>query len=169
MSVLYFWKLPEGNLAGARHIVEALRRKAVELGWEPVGELLHLSDETVLHDDRLPKRHLLIAAGESVLTPSEVLFFTACAPGDEPQAFGLAAYPLFIESEAEVTPSHLGAWSWVGVARTQNVRAVQALMNIAVAQGVEATMSFGGTAMTATRNEKGEVRWDQRPAISEDF
>ncbi len=168
MSVLYFWKLAAGNLAEARRIVEELRAKAVELGW-PVGELLHLTDEAVLNDGRLPKRHLLIAAGESVLTPSEVVFFTASAPGDEPQPFGLASYPLFIESEAEVTPSHLGAWSWVGVVRTQDVRAVQALMTVAAGLGVEATMSFAGTVMTATRNEKGEVRWEQRPAIDEDF
>lgn len=169
MSVLYFWRLPEGDLSEALRIVEQLRCKAVELGWEPVGELLHLSDETVLHDDQLPKRHLLIAAGESVLTPSEVVFFTASAPGYEPQAFGLASYAAFIEGQAEVTPSHLGAWSWVGVVRTKNVRDIQALMTAAAALGVEATMSFAGVVMTATRNEKGEVKWDQRPAISEDF
>jgi hypothetical protein len=169
MTTLYFWKLAAGDLGDARRIVEELRRKAVELGWEPVGELLHLSDEAVLQDDRLPKRHLLIAAGESVLTPSEVVFFLATPPGDESQAFGLAEYPRFIEGQVEVTPTHLGSWSWVGVVRAQNVRDVQAMMNVAVALGVEATTSFAGMVMTAHRNEQGDVKWDQRPAIDEDF
>jgi hypothetical protein len=169
MTTLYFWKLIAGDLGDARRIVEQLRAKAVELGWEPVGELLHLTDEAVLHDDRLPKRHLLIAGGESILTPSEVVFFLAAPPGDEPQPIGLAAYPRFTEGQVETTPTHLGAWSWVGVVRTQNVRGVEALMNVAAALGVEATMTFAGTLLTATRNEKGEVQWEQRPAISEDF
>jgi hypothetical protein len=169
MSIIFFWKLLDGDLADARRIVEPLQRKAVELGWEPVSELLHFCDEAVVNDDRLPRRFLLIGAGESVLMPTEVIFFTACAPGDEPQAFGLASYPSFIEGQTEVTPTHLGSWSWCGVVRTQNVRAVQALMNVAATFGVDVTMSFAGVLMMATKNKKGEVRWEQRSAINENL
>ncbi len=169
MSVLYFWKLLAGDLTEAQHIVEQLRLRAVELGWEPVDEVLHLSDDAVLQDDRLPKRFLLIGTGETALTPNEVVFFMACAPGDESQAFGLAAYPRFVEGQAEVTPTHLGSWSWVGVVRSMDLRSISNLMHVAAELGIEVTMSCAGMQWTARKNDQGEVEWDQRCAIDENF
>lgn len=142
--MMFFWRLASSDLAEARRIVEQLRQKAVELGWLPASEVVHLNDEQCVNDVRLPTRHLIIGAGDSVLAPHEVVFFTASPPGDGPRLFGLAAYPTHIEGGSQAVTSHLGGWCWVGVIRSDDEEGVRSVLHTAAEHGVEVTASFGG-------------------------
>jgi len=161
MPLIFFWKLEVGDVAEVRRVVEQLRLKAVELGWLPVSEVIHLTDEQCVNDDRLPTKHLLIGAGDSVLAPHEVVFFTATPPGDEPRPFGLGQYPGHIEGSGQAVPSHLGGWCWVGVIRSDDEEGVKTFLHTAAQLGVEVTASFGGTVLSARRDETGQVRYEQ--------
>ena len=85
--MMFFFKLVDADIAEARRVVEGLRQKAIDLKWLPVGDVVHLTDPD---SDRLPGKFLLIAAGDTVLAPHEVVFFEAAPPGDEtaPVRFG---------------------------------------------------------------------------------
>jgi hypothetical protein len=91
--MMYFWKLVKGEIAEARRVVEQLRQKAIDLKWLPVGDVVHLTDDDCRDSERLPGKFLLMAAGDTVLAPHEIVFFEATPPGDEPRPFGLALTP----------------------------------------------------------------------------
>jgi len=133
MSLLYFWRLESGESIDVRRILEQLRQKAVELRWEPVSEVVKLEGNAILQDQRLRGRHLFINAGEVAVSPAEVMFFTACPPGNQPEQFGLACYTAEAEAEGQV-PS---GWTWVGVIRTDDLQPFRELMQFAEECGLE--------------------------------
>ncbi len=92
---------------------------------------------------------MLIAAGDTVLAPHEVVFFEATPPGDEPRPFGLAAYPSYMEGSSQVVPTQLAGWQWVGVIRSSDVQAIKGFIHTAAELGLEVTASFGGKVLTA--------------------
>ena len=160
--MMFFWKLAEGESADARRVVEGLRQKAIDLKWLPVGDVVHLTDDECSDDDRLPGKFLLIAAGDTVLAPHEVVFFEALLPGDEPRPFGLAAYPSHIEGNSQVVPTQLVGWQWIGVIRSSDQQAIKCFIHTAAELGLEVTASFAGIVLTARLDEIGQVRFEQR-------
>jgi len=135
LNLLYFWRLVSGGSIDVRRILAQLRQKAVELRWEPVSEIVHLEGNVIRQDQRLCGRHLFINAGEVAVSPAEVMFFTACPPGNQPEQFGLACYAAEAEAEAEgQVPS---GWTWVGLIRTNDLQPLRDLMQSAEACGLE--------------------------------
>lgn len=160
--MMFFWKLPEGEIGEARRVVEQLRQKAIDLEWLPVGDTVYLTDPD---SDRLPSQFLLIAADDTVLSPHEVVFFEATPPGDEARPFGLAAYAGYMEGNNEVLPTHLAGWHWIGVIRSGNRQAVKDFIHQAVELGLEVTVSVGGKVVTASKDQAGQVRYEEGPAF----
>ena len=104
----------------------------------------------------------MIAAGETVLAPHDVVFFEATPPGDEPRPFGLAAYPSHMEGSSQVVPTHLAGWQWIGVIRSSDQQGVEGFIHRAAELGLEVTASSGHKAFTARLDETGQVRFEER-------
>ena len=160
--MMFFLKWVGAESAEARRVVERLRQRAIDLKWLPVGGVVHLADQECAEADRLPGKFLLIAAGDTVLAPHEVFFFEATPTGDEPRPFGLAAYPGHMEGSSRVIPTHLEGWQWIGVIRSSDVQAVNEFVHAAAELGLEVTASVGGKVLTATLDEAGRGRHEER-------
>ncbi len=163
--MLFFWKLHKADISEVRRLVGLLRQKAIDLNWLPVGDVVHLTDQECSDGERLPGHFLLIAAGDTVLAPHKVVFFEATPPGDESRPFGLAAYAGYMESSSEVVPTHLPGWQWIGVIRSGELQAVQEFIHTAAGLGLEVTASFAGKVMTASQDETGKIKYEERPAF----
>jgi hypothetical protein len=160
--MMFFFKLVNAEIVEARRVVEALRQKAIDLKWHPVGDTVHLTDPD---SDRLPGEFLLIAAGDTILAPHDVVFFEASPPGDEPRPFGLAAYPGYMEGNRQVVPTHLAGWQWVGVIRSKDQQAIMWFIGTAAELGLEVTASVGAKVLTVSKDRTGQVRFEERPAF----
>ncbi len=160
--MMFFFRLVDADIAKARRVVEALRQKAIDLKWLPISGTVHLTDPD---SDRLPGRFLLIAAGDTVLAPHEVIFFEATPPEDEARPFGLAVYPGHMEGSSKVVATHLAGWQWIGVIRSDDQQAIMTFIKTAAELGVEVTASVGDKMLTAKQDETGEVRFDERRAF----
>jgi hypothetical protein len=165
ITMMFFWKLVSADIMEARRVVEKLRQQAIDLNWLPVGDVVHLSDQECADGDRLPGTFLMIAAGETVLSPHEVVFFEATPTGDELRPFGLAAYADYMESSSEVIPTNLAGWQWVGVIRSEARQTIRSFIDTAAALGLEVTASFGGKVLTVKQDETGQIRYEERPAF----
>jgi len=126
----------------AHFLVSALRRRALDLPFESVGEIIERSgsdcDFNQCSEDD-PHRWLLIQAGRCVklpcgdgchcvkVTPTELVAFeTFPGPGCEPANIGLCRYPATIEVNApECRDSkrrlrtNLAGWSWSSFCKTR--------------------------------------------------
>lgn len=161
--MMFFFKLVKADIAEARRVVEGLRQKAIDRKWLPVGGTVHLTDPD---SDRLPGKFLLIAAGDTILSPHEVVFFEATPPGDEARTFGLAAYAGYMESSNEVLPTHLAGWQWIGVIRSDDLPAMMRFIGTAAELGLEVTASVRDKVLTAKQDETGQVRFEEGPTFS---
>jgi hypothetical protein len=164
--MLFFWKLLKADISEVRLVVERLRQTAIDLNWMPVGDVVHLTDQECVDGDRLPGKFLLIAVGDTVLAPHEVVFFEATPPGDEARPLGLAAYPGHMEGSIEVVPTHLDGWRWIGVIRSDDQQAVKDFIEKAAGLGLEVTASLGGKVLTVRQDETGQIKYEVRPAFS---
>ncbi len=115
--------------------------------------------------DRLPGKFLLIAAGDTVLAPHEVIFFEATPPGDETHPFGLAVYPGHMEGSSQVVATHLAGWQWIGVIRSDDKQAIMTFIETAAELGVEVTASSGGKVLTAKKDNAGHVGFEEGRAF----
>jgi hypothetical protein len=163
--MMFFFRLVDADIAEARRVVEQLREKAIDLKWLPLAGIVHLTDQECGDADRLPGKFLLIAAGDTVLAPHEVVFFEATPPGDEPRPFGLVAYPSHMEGSSQVVPTHLAGWQWIGVIRSLDQQGVECFIHGAVKLGLEVTASSGGKVLTAKLGEEGQVEVEERPGF----
>lgn len=160
--MMFFWKLVNTDITEARRVVERLRQSAINLNWLPVSDIAHLTEQACGDGDRLPGKFLLIAAGDTVLAPHEVVFFEATPPGDEPRPFGLAAYPGYTEGSGQVVPTHLVGWQWIGVVRSSDRQGIEGLIHTAAGLGLEVTASFEGKVLMVKQDETGQVRFEER-------
>ena len=160
ISVLYSWRLPSGDGALARRIVQQLREQAVHIGLQSVSELVVVTGEEAKKDQRLPRRYVWTPDGsDRPLPPAEVVFFTAKLPGGERATFGLGKY----QGEED------GGWSWGGVARTYALRTFDEFCLAAAELGVEVTESFAGVVFIHKKDEAGKVQTEQREALGQEF
>lgn len=161
--MMFFWKLVGAEITGVRNVVERLRQKAIDLKWLPVGDVIHLTE--CGEGDRLPGKFLLIAAGDIVLAPHEIVFFEATPLGDEPRPFGLAAYARYMEGSSQAVPTHMDDWQWIGVIRSDDMQGVEGCIHRAAELGMEVTASFEDKVLTAKQDGTGQVRFEERPAF----
>jgi len=126
----------------ARFLVTALRRRALDLPFELVGEIIERAGETCDFnrcDANEPHRWLLIQAARHVRLPNDgrctfpvppkemVAFETLPGPGCEPAIFGLGRYPGVAYVQDPQCPGHarrlrtnLPGWSWSSFCKTQH-------------------------------------------------
>jgi len=115
----------------ARQLVKELRRKALDLPFKEVGEIVDFSGDEANHenvDKDHPQNWLLIQAIQHVLkgnchysvTPQRVIAFSTW-PGEgcEEANFGLAVYPKIIKAEGKSIRTGLGEWFWSSFCKTQ--------------------------------------------------
>jgi hypothetical protein len=153
ISVSYSWRLPSGDAALARRIVEQLRERAAQVGLQSVSELVVLGGEEAERDQRLPRQYVWSPdGGDRPLRPAEVVFFTATLPGGERASFGLGKYQ----------GTEDDGWSWGGVARTFDLRTFDNFSLAAAELGVEVQEVFAGVVFTHKRDATGEVQTVQR-------
>jgi len=127
----------------AKFLMTALRRRALDLPFEFVGEIIQLTGETCdFHrcDPNEPHRWLLIQAARHVsfprrdgrctlpVPPREIVDFeTLPGNGSEPANFGLCRFPGVVYLQDPQCPGHkrrlrtnLSGWSWSSFCKTQH-------------------------------------------------
>lgn len=120
----------------ARHLIGELRKKAFDLPFQEVGEIVEFSGEQANYDNvdqDDPNRWLLIQSGQYVkfgdrhfnVRPTRLIAFST-SPGDgcENANFGLAVYPATIEVEIDrwrpkTIRTGLAHWSWSSFCKTE--------------------------------------------------
>lgn len=119
----------------ARQLLEALRKKALDLPFKEVGEIIDFDGEAADHgriDKDDENRWLLIQAGQYVnlderhyhVPPQRLIAFSTWpGQGCEPANFRLGIYPKTIEIEErgrkKKVRTNLGDWSWSSFCKTQ--------------------------------------------------
>lgn len=132
----YSWLLREGDLAQVQQIIEAVRKRAKELGGD-VGELILLLDEDAQAVQ--PEAYQLV-------------MFVTTIPGSSEGRFGLAT-------------SDDGSWTWRGAVLTTNVKTISELSSTAIELGLEVSEVFAGMVITSMLNGAGVVETVQRQAF----
>jgi len=136
LTIHYTLQSDAATDADAREAILNLRRRACELPFAEVGEVLELNGreaceyEMVEHGD--PLRWLLVQASQPIrytrnrreywatVTPSNLVAFTI-NPGDgcEHANFGLCRYPKRITSSGHQISTNLNGWCWASFCKTQ--------------------------------------------------
>lgn len=129
----YSWRMPAGDLAQVRAVIEALHQRAVELGGE-VGDVIVLSGDEA--------QAVRLGARQAVL-------FTATVPGASVGKYGLAS-------------TGDSWWSWSGAVVISSARTVSQLHAAAASLGVEVTEGYAGTVFESKKNAHGLVEVEQR-------
>ena len=123
--------------AEARRLVEQLRKRALDLPFQEVGEIVELKGDACQfdrYDREHPHRWLLVQAGQYVerehthysVMPKHVVAFSAW-PGEgcEEANFGLCIYPGFLNvtdprtGRARRLRTELSGWNWRSFCKTQ--------------------------------------------------
>lgn len=136
LTIHYDLQADTRSAVKARRLVGELRKKALDLPFQEVGEIVEFSGEqadfnNVPADD--PNRWLLVQSGQYVVNgnrhfnvrPTQLIAFST-SPGDgcEDANFGLAVYPATIEVEIDpwkpkTIRTGLARWSWSSFCKTE--------------------------------------------------
>lgn len=131
LTIHYSFKPECRSPQAAREMVEQLRRKALDLPFLQVGEIVEVEGDSADFEqlDRdAPNLWLLIQSSRFVerdgqlfqVKPKHIIAFrTLPREGSEEANFGLAAYPPTIEADGKDVPTDLGDWSWSSFCKTQ--------------------------------------------------
>lgn len=135
-------------------LMENVRQKATDLGFNPVGGLTFLAGdgeivsspfgERFLHPDLIPVPPL----------PLCVCYFFTSLPDCAGIEIGLSAY----QSEGSKQP----VWRWSGVIRTANIRLFTTLLHHATEIGVHVSFAYAGLAVTYSLNAEGEFQCERK-------
>lgn len=130
LTIHYSFQSHADNPQQARHLIEQLRQRAVDLPFQEVGEVVEIGgDECGSEDVDDPQLGwLLIQAGQYLvrgekhlsIPPERVIAFSTW-PGEGCEAanFGLCRYPTAIEVEGQLINTDLSGWSWFSFCKTQ--------------------------------------------------
>jgi len=142
LTIHYSLRAKVPKLNQARFLLAALRRRALELPFEHVGEIIERSgaecDFNQCGEDD-PHRWLLIQAGQYVEFPGSegrpsfkvaprelVAFETMPGPGCEPANYGLCRFPAVVEvpdpeqpGSNRRIPTKLSGWRWSSFCKTE--------------------------------------------------
>ena len=137
LTVHYKLKSDTRSPAEARRLVEELRKRALDLPFQEVGEIVELKGEACSFDrcdQEHPHRWLLIQAGQFVerenvhytVMPKHVIAFSADpGQGCEQANFGLCLYPAVLNIKdprtglARRLRTELTGWCWSSFCKTQ--------------------------------------------------
>ena len=133
----YSWRLPTGDPAHVREIIERLRQHAVELGSESVSDLCVLTGDDAQAVQ--PKaRHAVM--------------FAATIPGSIEGRYGLAL-------------AGNSSWSWSGGVIISSARTVSEFHAAAAELGIDVVEGYAGMVFTSRKNAVGAVVTEQRQAF----
>ena len=136
LTIHYDLQADTRSAVKARHLIGELRKKALDLPFQDVGEIVEFSGEQANYDNvdqDDPNRWLLIQSGRYVkygdrhfsVRPTRLIAFST-SPGDgcEDAYFGLATYPATIEVEVDswkpkTIRTGLGRWSFASFCKTE--------------------------------------------------
>ncbi len=137
LTIHYTLKSDASDPAGARQLVEALRKRALDLPFAEVGEVVEMTGsrcDCQKYDGNNPLRWLIVQAGQHVehdstyyqVKPKHVVAFTTF-PGEgcEDANFGLALYPTAIllpkpgTGRQRMLKTGLRGWCWGSFCKTQ--------------------------------------------------
>ena len=116
----------------ARRLIGSLHRRALDLPFQRVGEILDLAGDACDYrqrDEDDPRRWLLIQASNAIeregvrleVSPIRLIAFTAI-PGEgcEPANFGLCCYPATVQdAQGHKRRTKITGWSWQAFCKTQ--------------------------------------------------
>lgn len=131
LTIHYSFKASGESPAAARELVAQLRRKALDLPFLDVGEIVEAEGDRAdfeLLDRNDATLWLLIQSCRFVerdeqlyrVKPRHVIAFrTLPRQGSEEANFGLANYPLTIQVDGQEIATELGGWSWSSFCKTQ--------------------------------------------------
>lgn len=146
----YLWRLPAAGIDAVTGIIEELRRFAVKMGAESVGDLIVLTD----HDAHM------VSTGAS-----HVIMFDAVLP-----TVRSATLPTVGIEQYGLASSDGMSWEWSGVVRLSGgFQEITKLMHAAAELGIETHQTFAGMVMSGKKNNEGEVVYDQRYALQNDL
>ena len=133
----YSLRSDASDATGARQLVEALRKRALDLPFAEVGEVVEITGsrcDCQKYDGNNPLRWLIVQAGQHIeregtyyrVKPKHVVAFTT-SPGNgcEDANFGLALYPSVILLPKQVGEHQrslrtgLKGWCWSSFCKTQ--------------------------------------------------
>lgn len=114
----------------ARQLVEKIRRHALDLPFQDVGEIVEVSGESADYsstDRDHPNRWLLVQAGRYIerggtlrINPSHIIAFSAWpGEGSEEANVGLAVYPKVVVVDGKRIKTGIADWSWSSFCKTQ--------------------------------------------------
>jgi hypothetical protein len=159
ISVAYFLCHPPADLDAIKSVVESLRLKAIDLGFHQVGELVFLANE----DDMLSSVYGL--RFRLPFLPTAACYFAGEVGDGDPAEFGLRLLPLTIELDGLVIPYGDHDWTSSGNVQTRDLNTFSKLMCHAAEIGIWATMSFGDTMITFSKDEAGKVKIEEEGEI----
>lgn len=137
VAFTYSWRLPAGDPAQVRDIIEQLRRHAIELGSESVSDVIVLTGDDAQAVQ--PKARLAVV-------------FRATIPGATEGRYGLAL-------------ARNSSWSWSGAVVISSAKTVSELHTAAADHGIEVAEVYAGMIFTSKKNASGVVVTEQRQAF----
>jgi hypothetical protein len=128
LTIHYTLEFSGGGPAAAREQVAELRRRALDLPFQEVGELIELDGDGCNFETADEHRWLLIQARKYISLGEEfvdvaprrlVAFRTDPGEGCESANFGLCLYPPTVETRDGEVLELGGGWSWSSFCKTQ--------------------------------------------------
>jgi hypothetical protein len=154
LTVNYAFAHPTTDAEVVEALVEALRTKATDLGFNPVGGLVFLAGDNEIIATPFGARFLDPDLTTVPPIPKAVCYFVTALPDCGGVEIGLAAFV----SE----PTKQLAWRWSGIIRTANVLLFTTLLHYAAEAGIEVSFAYAGLAVTYRRNSQGIVECERK-------
>lgn len=157
ITIAYTLHYFSAEAAAVKKMIEALRIKAIDLGFQGVSGLTFLQGSAEIISHEYGERFLVADLETVPAIPKIVCYFTASLfDSEHPFEIGL-----------ERLPFGLPDWTWTAATRSRDLRTFSLLMDHAAELGMLASMSFGGMTITCYRDDSGAVKyaqeWNVRP------
>jgi hypothetical protein len=142
------------DVPAIEELLEKVRQKAINLGFNPVSGLTFLAGDGEIISSAFGERFLHPDLIPVPPFPLCVCYFTTSLPDCEGIEIGLAAYP----SEGCKQP----IWRWSGIIRIANIRLFTTLLHYAAEIGVQVSFAYAGLAVTYRLDDHGEFQCERK-------
>lgn len=135
-------------------LLEKVRQKAIDLGFNPVGGLSFYAGDGDIISSPFGQRFLHPDLTPVPPLPLCVCYFVASLPDCDGVEIGLAAY----KSEDGNQP----VWRWSGIISTADIRLFTTLLHYAAEIGVLVSFAYAGLAVTYRLDAQGEFQCERK-------
>ncbi len=164
-AVAYTLYHPPADPGTIRPLIERLRKRAIDLGFLQVGDLVFLQGDDEIISHEYGERFLYADPEIVPAIPTAVCYFVARLPDSDPLEAGLAFYSCEVQIDGQAVGFGLPYWMWTGTVRTRDLKNFSLLLHHAAEFGIQAAASFAGITMIYSRDEAGGVKiaqeWDE--------